>query len=58
LENLKGSDHCEDLSIGQNIILERILGEMGWKFVFWMYRAKYRDEWQAVVNTVMNRRVP
>jgi ribosome biogenesis protein Nip4 len=32
--------------------------EIGCKVVDWMYLAQGRDQWQAVVNTVMNLRVP
>jgi hypothetical protein len=31
---------------------------MGWKGVDWMYLTKDRDQWQAVVNMVMNLQVP
>jgi len=31
--------------------------EIGWKIVDWMHRAQDRDQWQAVMNTVMNLRV-
>jgi hypothetical protein len=30
------------------------LGETGWEGVEWMHLAQDRDQWQAVVNTVMN----
>jgi hypothetical protein len=38
LENLKGKDHLEDLSIGRRIILEWIL-EIGWEGVDWIHLA-------------------
>jgi hypothetical protein len=31
---------------------------MGWECVDWMHLAQDRDQWQAVVNTVMNLGVP
>jgi hypothetical protein len=33
------------------------LREIGWEGVDWMHLAQDRDQWQAVVNTVMNLRV-
>jgi hypothetical protein len=30
------------------------LREMGWKGVDWIHLARYRVQWQANVNTVMN----
>jgi hypothetical protein len=34
------------------------LREIGWEGVDWMHLAEDRDQCRAVVNTVMNRRVP
>jgi hypothetical protein len=34
------------------------LGEMGWEGVNWIDLAQDRDKWRAVVNAVMNLRVP
>jgi hypothetical protein len=34
------------------------LGEIGWRSVDWIQLAQDRDRWRAVVNTVMNLRVP
>jgi hypothetical protein len=39
-----------------NIIMD--LGEIGWDGVVWMELAQDRDRWRALVNTVMNLRVP
>jgi cobalamin biosynthesis Mg chelatase CobN len=32
------------------------LREIGWEIVDWMHLAQDRDQWQAVVKTVMNLR--
>jgi hypothetical protein len=34
------------------------LGEIGWDGRDWIERAQDRDQWRALVNTVMNLRVP
>jgi hypothetical protein len=34
------------------------LGEVGWGDVDWIGLAKDRNRWRAVVNSVLNRRVP
>jgi hypothetical protein len=47
----------EDLSIDGRIILEWVL-EKRWQIVDWIHLAQDRDQWQALVNTVMNLRVP
>jgi hypothetical protein len=39
-----------------NIVME--LREIGWKSVYWIHLVLDRDQWQAVVNTAMNLRVP
>jgi hypothetical protein len=40
------------------VILEGIFREIGWEGVDWMYLIEDRDQWQALVNTVMNACVP
>jgi len=49
MKNLKGRDHMENL---------KDLKEIGWEGVDWILLAQNRDQWQAVVNTVMNLQVP
>jgi hypothetical protein len=34
------------------------LREIGWDGVDWIYLAQDRDQWRALVTTVMNLRVP
>jgi hypothetical protein len=34
------------------------LKEIGWDFMDWLNLAQDRDQWRALVNTVMNPRVP
>jgi hypothetical protein len=34
------------------------LREIGWECVDWMHLTQDMDQWQAVVNTVMNLQVP
>jgi hypothetical protein len=51
-ENVKGrpSRRWED-------DIRKDLWETGWEGVDWMHVAQGRDQWRAVVNTVMNFRV-
>jgi hypothetical protein len=34
------------------------LREIGWEGVYWMHLVQNRDRWRALVNTVMNIRIP
>jgi hypothetical protein len=57
LENLKGKDNLEDLGVDGKIIRMDIR-EVEWKNVDWIHLAQDKGQWRAVVNTVMNLRVP
>jgi hypothetical protein len=48
-------DHSEDLGVDGRVILEWMLG---WKSVVWIHLTQDRNQWRALVNTVMNLRVP
>jgi hypothetical protein len=54
LGSLEVGDHWEDLGVDGRMDL----GEIGFGDVDWIYLAQDRDRWRALVNTVMNLRVP
>jgi hypothetical protein len=43
-------DHCDNIKMD--------LREIGWDGIDWIDLAQDRDQWKALVNTVMNHRVP
>jgi hypothetical protein len=51
-------NHWEDQDVGGSTILKWILREIGWDDMDWIDLAQDRDQWRAVVNTVINRWVP
>jgi hypothetical protein len=55
-ENLKVKSYLNDLCIDGNIKLDTKV--IGWVGMDWIHLAKSTDKWRAVVNTVMNFRVP
>jgi hypothetical protein len=38
--------------------IKMALTEIGWEGVDWMHLAQDRDQWRAVLNTVMGLRIP
>jgi hypothetical protein len=49
--------------LGHTILIKKFnirmdLGEVGWKDVDWIGLAQDRDRWRALVNSVLNLRVP
>jgi hypothetical protein len=57
-ENLKGIDHSEDLGVDERTISEMGVCEVGWERVGWIHAAQDRDQWRALVNTIMICGVP
>jgi hypothetical protein len=53
----KVRDHWEDLDVGGWIILKWILDRIGWDGMDSIDVAQDRDQWRALVNTVMNLQV-
>jgi hypothetical protein len=45
-------------NVGGWIILKWNLREIGWGGMDWIDLAHYRDKWRALVNMVMNLRIP
>jgi hypothetical protein len=43
-ENLNERDHSKDKDVDGRIILEWILGKVGWEDVDWMHLAEDRDQ--------------
>jgi hypothetical protein len=53
----EGRDHWEDQDVGGWIILKMDLRKIGWDGVHWIDMAQERDQWRALVGTVLNIRV-
>jgi len=56
--NLKERDHLEYSGINGKIILRWIFSKWDMGGVDWIELAQGRDRWRALVNAVMNPRVP
>jgi hypothetical protein len=55
---LRQRDHLGDTGVGGTTILKWIFTKFGCGGMEWIDLAKDRDRWRALVNTVMNLRVP
>jgi hypothetical protein len=51
-------EHKEDLDVGGRTIIKWILRDVGWDGMDMIDLAQNRDQWRALVNTVMNFRIP
>jgi len=57
-EYLKGIDYSDDLGVDGEDNIRKDFMETGWDIVDWIHLARDEDQLRAVVNTVMNSRVP
>jgi len=55
--NMKERDHLEKLGTEERIT-KTDFKEMGWKGVDWIRIPQHGNRWRAVVNTVLNHKVP
>jgi hypothetical protein len=55
--DLREGDHLGDISVDGRIILKWIFNTCDGS-MYWIELAQVRDRWRAVVNAVMNPRVP
>ena len=56
--NQKGGDQLKDPGVNGWIILKRIFEKWDERGMDWIDLAQDRDRWRAVVNVVMNLRLP
>jgi hypothetical protein len=57
-ESQKERDHWKDQHIGGSTTLRMDLKEIGCDGMDWIDLVQDRDRWRALVNTVMNLRLP
>jgi hypothetical protein len=57
-ENLRERDHLVDPGLDGKLILRRIFNKWDVGGMDWIELAQDRDRWRALVNAVMNFRVP
>jgi len=58
LEILRETGNSEDRGVDGKTTLEWILGKIGWECVNWLQLAQDRDQWWALLNMLMDLRVP
>jgi len=51
-------NYLEDPDVDERMILKWIFQDVGWKGMDWIDLAQDRDRWLALVNALMNLRVP
>jgi hypothetical protein len=56
--NLRERGHWGDIGVDGKIILRWIFREVGCGSMDWIVLAQDKDRWRALVNSVMNIRVP
>jgi hypothetical protein len=54
LESLKERDHLENLGVVERINIKMSVTKTGWEDVDQIHLAPDRDQWQHLVNNVMN----
>jgi len=57
VRGLRERDHLEDTGVDERIILKCIFRKWDGG-IYWIDLAEDRDRWRALVNAVMNLRVP
>jgi hypothetical protein len=55
---LKRRENFEDLGVNAGINTGIYLNEIGWEGVDWINLAEKRDQWRALVNTVIKLQSP
>jgi hypothetical protein len=58
VEKPEGRDNYEDQDVGEWFNIKVDLTETGWGGTGWIDLAQDKDQWRALVNTVMNPHVP
>jgi hypothetical protein len=56
-ENPKGRNHSEDIGVDDRINTGMYPKEVEWEGVNWIHLAQDWNQWQALMNTIMNLQV-